>query len=758
VERLRRHFARHGEWWWVPVVYALAVAWIYRDLWHQHGVATGLGWDTIDTHGPDLDFLARDLREGRWSLWNPYDKGGYPLVCDPVFDRAYPFNWPFALWGAVFGTSWWLVQLKVLAHHVAAAACLHLFLRSRGLSVRAALSGGIALVASAPLLTHKASNILWPLVWVPLVWLAIDAALARLSWRRGAAVAAAFTLCATAGSPPGLFYALLLVLPYALFRAAPVVRVGWRTQWKPLALCAGVAIALAGLVLALTVLPTRALTEFGSQERFAAGSRFALDNSLPLGPALRGVAVRGAGLFEMYIGAAAVLLAACGLALRPRFDRGAAIALAAIALVGVLLAAGESTPLLPWLVAHVPGFAILRVPGRYKLMTAWAIAACAGYGMAAVEHTRSDQRRRWHAIGCAGGAVVVAVVVVVLWGRPESPKDRAAWWSIVAMVVPAALAGAAVLAPRQMGIGMLEALIACVLIDAPAFTFVEPGAPPAAEIRRIHDDDEAVVARLIGARDHWRIYDEFVLGERAGARLRVRDFRGYPATGRVDPLNQARYLDILELARRDPAILSDFNVRWVLSRPHFRYSTQSSFVTMPGRGYVARGDGLWEASAPAPLCTWYGAARVVAGDALAAVRAVQEPDGSRRYAILEAADALAVPPAWLAAGRPAARECALERYDLDAIDVTIDAPSDGLVVLNEVPFPGWRVAVDGEDTPALRANYIQRGVWVSAGHHTIAWRFEPAHWHVLAGGYLLALAVMLGALVATLRARRQTPA
>src|SRR3569832_1905691 len=158
---------RRREWLWVPLVYAFVVAWIYRDLWHHHGAATGLGWDTIDTHGPDLDFFARDLREGRFSLWNPYDKGGYPVFCDPVFDRYYPLNWPFAAWGALAGTGWWLVQLKVLAHHVIAGALLHTFLRSRGLSIRAALVGGIGLVASAPLVAHKASNILWPLVMGP---------------------------------------------------------------------------------------------------------------------------------------------------------------------------------------------------------------------------------------------------------------------------------------------------------------------------------------------------------------------------------------------------------------------------------------------------------------------------------------------------------------------------------------------------------------------------------------------------------------
>src|SRR6185503_1574166 len=149
---------------------------------------------------------------------------GYPVFCDPVFDRYYPFNWPFGLAGALFGPSWWLVQVKVLAHHVAAGAIMHLFLRSRGLSVRAALVGGLGLIACAPLLTHKASNILWPMVWVPLVWLAIDFALAKPSWRRGAGVAAALVPCITAGSPPGLFYAALIIAPYALWRTVTTLR------------------------------------------------------------------------------------------------------------------------------------------------------------------------------------------------------------------------------------------------------------------------------------------------------------------------------------------------------------------------------------------------------------------------------------------------------------------------------------------------------------------------------------------------------
>jgi hypothetical protein len=755
--------------WWVPALYTLAVIWIYRDLWHQHGVATGLGWDTIDTHGPDLDFFSSDLAQGRFSLWNPYDKGGYPVFCDPVFDRYYPFNWPFAAWGALFGTSWWLVQIKVLAHHVMAGMLMHAFVRSRGLSIRAAMVSGLGLVAAAPLLTHKASNILWPLVWVPLVWLAIDYALARPTWRRGAAVGAALLLPITAGSPPGLFYAALIIAPYTVLRLVTTLRdPARRTRAAQLQLgaAAGTAVVIAMLVAAATVIPTGQLVELGSRDRFApAGREFALALSLPLPAAARGVFVRGAGLFEMYLGAALVMLAFCAVVLRPRFDRGAPIVLLSTGVLGVILAAGATGALLPLLVDHLPAFGMLRVPGRYKLLAAWSVAATAGYGVAALEAAWAETRDkavgwralRWRALAVATAGIAIAIVCVVVAGHPDSPKERPAWWSIPVTVLVAALVVAACWTPRRIADACLGALALCALVDAPLFTFVPPHSYPAAERRQTHEHD-ALVSRLDGVHDRWRIYDEFVLGERAGARLRVRDFRGYPA---LDPISLRRYVDVLDFAKKDPAILTDFNVRYVLDKPHFRYGNATSYVTLPHPAFEDRGDSIWEAHHPAPLVTWLGNVEVVdpnPSKALAAVRAIEEPDGSRRRAVLERRDAaLLADVDALASAAPESRDGSLTSYEPDAITLTIDAPRAGLVVLNEILFPGWEVTVDGRAATPLRANYLLRAVHVDAGHHTITWRFAPRGWRLLVGSYLLALAIIVAGAAAAAR-RRRTPA
>jgi len=246
-----------------------------------------------------------------------------------------------------------------------------------------------------------------------------------------------------------------------------------------------------------------------------------------------------------------------------------------------------------------------------------------------------------------------------------------------------------------------------------------------------------------------------VLGERAGARLAIRDFRGYPA---IDPLSLHRYTDVLDFAKqRDPAIVTDFNVRWVLPRMHFRYADTARYVRVDNPAFVARGDGLFEALHPAPLVAWYGAVTVAGDDVLAAVRAVQEPDGARRRAVIERGDVAAWPAGTLdrlAAAAPDERDGELLSYEPDVIRVSVEAPREGVVVLDEIMFPGWRVTVDGAEAEPVRANYLLRAVRVDAGHHELAWRFEPAHWRALVGGYALALAMMLAAAVAPRRRAR----
>jgi hypothetical protein len=97
-------------------------------------------------------------------------------------------------------------------------------------------------------------------------------------------------------------------------------------------------------------------------------------------------------------------------------------------------------------------------------------------------------------------------------------------------------------------------------------------------------------------------------------------------------------------------------------------------------------------------------------------------------AVVERADAGRLPPL---AGAPAApRPARAAAVSPNRLEVDVDAPAPGLLVVNEVFDPYWRAAVDGRAAPVLRANYLLRGVPVPAGRHRVALVYRP--WPFLA--------------------------
>ncbi len=50
---------------------------------------------------------------------------------------------------------------------------------------------------------------------------------------------------------------------------------------------------------------------------------------------------------------------------------------------------------------------------------------------------------------------------------------------------------------------------------------------------------------------------------------------------------------------------------------------------------------------------------------------------------------------------------------------SVDAPSEGILVISDVWFPHWKVQVDGKDVPLLRVNHILRGVMLEPGTHRV---------------------------------------
>jgi uncharacterized membrane protein YfhO len=89
----------------------------------------------------------------------------------------------------------------------------------------------------------------------------------------------------------------------------------------------------------------------------------------------------------------------------------------------------------------------------------------------------------------------------------------------------------------------------------------------------------------------------------------------------------------------------------------------------------------------------------------------------------------------------------------DRVRIEAELNEPGVVVLVDTYDPGWRVTVDGQRAPLLRANVAFRGVAVPAGRHVIEQVYRP--WTVLAGLGTSAAALLAGILVVVARWRRR---
>jgi hypothetical protein len=85
---------------------------------------------------------------------------------------------------------------------------------------------------------------------------------------------------------------------------------------------------------------------------------------------------------------------------------------------------------------------------------------------------------------------------------------------------------------------------------------------------------------------------------------------------------------------------------------------------------------------------------------------------------------------------------AFRRYGPNEIDLEVDSPLAGTLVLSEIYYPAWKVTVNGESRSLLRADYCLRGVEIPAGKSEVVFRMSDAP---LRHGLLVTVAALVGA-------------
>ena len=105
-----------------------------------------------------------------------------------------------------------------------------------------------------------------------------------------------------------------------------------------------------------------------------------------------------------------------------------------------------------------------------------------------------------------------------------------------------------------------------------------------------------------------------------------------------------------------------------------------------------------------------------------------------------------------ATGAPPAGRASIERIEPERVIVRARSRTNGLLVLSDLSYPGWRAAVDGREADVERVDYMLRGVRLPAGTHEVTFTYEPLSFRV---GWIVSLVALFALIVVALLALRR---
>jgi len=668
-------------------VVLLTTAYLFAPLWL--GIFTGderfFEWDVPEQYWPDLTYLCRSLHHGDLPYWNPYDRGGYPYYADPQSGAYHPLNWGIcAMAGASPGLGW--AELRVVLGFLFAGLFGLLWLRRLGVSWTAATLGAVV-IECAPFMRHNWElNLTLALGFLPMVLWALERALQHRTARDAALLAIAEGLLVWTGSPPVIYFAGTFTAIYAAARVVSLVRANPSVRTS-LARTLGLATLLVVGFSAVVLVPGLTLAGYSVQ----AGRSY---ESIADG-GLDGIGVT-ALLWprdgnHLYVGIIALLLAPLAF-LKSERPLPARWALLGCGVAAVLLSMGDHGPLFGVAFDLVPGVHLFRLPHRYEAWLGPVFGALA-----------------------AGGLDAALRIVAARWPKSDRPPITVA-----------------------IGVALAVLLVLDVTRRMPddRHTRAAPTPGNAADVARVMPR-----ASIPG----YRVMDEFGISCRAGTRLGIREFRGYQ-----DPLSLHAFERAIASLREHPHLAEQFNVRYALTGPHFIHGWDRHFLPPPEEllaldGAIDRGEGVIELSNAMPMAYWVPSASVeYAGrreDALVRTIAL----APARIAVLEGDESRC--DTTRDADRSTDASARVVAFESDAMRIDVQAPSDGMLVVNETWYPGWVAEVDGESVEVVRANGLVRALPVPGGDHRVELRFEPPDGAPLRWLLLVSWLAALGMLV-----------
>jgi hypothetical protein len=675
---------------------------------------------------PWYEFSAYELHHGRLPLWDPYTFGGQPLHAGMQASLAYPVHWlflaaPMRKSGWLYGTAlnWYYILIRCLVALAMYWFCRDLK-RSQWASVLAGLIyslGGVEITTDWPQMAHAT-------VWAPIVFLFLFRVLRGRSAVRngifaGASLGAAW-LCGHYAYP--LFISLAAVGLW-IYWLATRPRFQWADVKAP-ALC----FLFTGLVGAAQLLPA---AEFAPLARRWAGT------DVPLGWGEKipyhlfdPLSMSADGMFSFifpylnqnyapYLGICAVGLAFLGAALMWREQAVRVVSM--IGIGGLIYSLGSYTPIHGWLYALVPMIEKARAPAMATLLVSVAVAVLAAYALDSVLALEKSEWNRWFSIGLAVfgfGVLVVGSVLVARRADVMNGGDYFLLTGIYAAMLALWLAAASHgRLSRSWAAFCPIALVVIELTKGPSSTWRNQEDHSRPNILTPLAEDYKIAQFLHSERGQWRVETDVPYS-----------FGDWWGIETIDGLVAAVTSNIIDQDFFSPRFREFMSVR-------FRVADKPS---RPDQRVVFEGPrGLKVYENPGWMPRAWIVHEVVVEPNAKAMSARWTSDGfdPRRQVLLKSQ-----PPAKLETCQGSDAVEIGSRIP-DRVELKADAACTGMVILNDVYCPGWRVSVDGKSQPIYEADGFVRGVVVDKGKHTVVFEYSP--WSVKFG-VLLSLIGLAG--------------
>jgi hypothetical protein len=760
--------------------------------------------DISRIHYPLAVLKARSFSSGQVPVWNPYILFGFPQLADQDVLALHPLNLFF------------LFPLKphvalsyfVVAHFILAGIFSYLMARSLQMSrvgafitaVTFALSGYLmAQLSNLPIMTGSA--------WFPLTFFLFVKTLQTMRPTYAVLCGGAIALQILASHPQVVFYSLLILGSYGVFRFIRLWRgdeIGIQDKRKTaIRLVALLALAvLVGLALAaIQIAPTwemKGLSPRATGVSYQTMTSYSLPphNLLTfLFPNILGnpvIGYTGQMHFQelhVYVGILPLLLIPWAWARRKRDGHVAFFTI--LAAGSLLLALGRHTPLYHLLV-YVPGFNFFRVPARWLFVATISFSVLAGYGYDTLAggHDRVESRRfaiLWKTLGWLNVGLTLILLAGLACGEqviqplnylPNGLLSEQSIERIRSLIhgltrlpliqlsdnLSATLSS---LNPALLFILLSNAgfLLICIWnkrrIAATAFQVmlvslivVDLLLTAGTTINPVRD--ASYFERQVGSTTFlqqnsglYRIYSAA-----SGGRVQSLSadmptvYELYGAQGHLSELVGQRTRNFLEILGQRAALVNLAGVKYTLVE-------KGSGPPGTVRVYAGSNLEIYENESVLPRAFIVHHVEVIPSEQAVLDSLLSDDFDPGHTVLLEEEPSPGLDQA-IVPSESDLHEAEITFYSPQRVVVEADLKVDGFLVLSDTYYPGWKVFVDGREDKIYQADYLFRAVLLRQGKHVVEFRYSPLSFRVGLAISLATGAILCGmAVYSSLIRRRQ---